>query len=130
MREPDLQLDGWCLEDGEARQRAAPTSFEIPGRQDREQLQPGDYAKLIFRISLDDESEPVAIERIWVLVRERVPGGYLGILDNDPTSIAENDELWSGIELPFGPHHVIDIQPRDEESIRLASHEPRRRWPH
>jgi len=128
MREPDFDIDGWCLEDGEDYHRAAPTTFWIPSREARESLQPGDFAKLIFRISVDNPEEPVAVERMWVLLRERVPYGYLGILDNNPAAIAENDE-WSGIELPFGPHHVINIETRDENSIVLAAQEPKRRWP-
>ena len=129
MREPDLDVDGWCLEDGEAYHAAAPETFWIPDRSSRESLQPGDLAKLIFRILVDDEEEPVAVERMWVLVRERLSGGYLGVLDNDPDGIAENDEFWSGIELPFAPHHVIDISVRDEQTIALAKQRPKRLWP-
>ena len=66
---------------------------------------------------------------MWVLVRERLDGGYLGILDNDPDAIAENDEFWSGIELPFEPRHVIDILARNENTTALAEKEPKRRWP-
>lgn len=129
MRKPDLQTDGWCLENGEDYHAAAPNTFWIPERISRETLQPGDLAKLIFCINIDDPDEPVAIERMWVLVRERIGGlGYLGILDNDPSAVAENDEFWSGIELPFAPHHIIDIAPRDENTITLASQEPKRRW--
>ena len=129
MREPDIDIDGWCLADGENYHRAAPNSFWIPSLEARESLQPGDFAKLIFRISVDDPDEPVAVERMWVLVRERIPGGYLGILDNDPDAIAENEEFWSGIELPFGAHHVINIDERDENTVALAAQEPKRRWP-
>lgn len=128
MQEPDIERDGWCLDDGEERQREAPNKFWVPSADEREGLQPGDYAKLIFRISVDDGEAPVSVERMWVVVRERIPGGYLGTLDNDPDAIEENDELWSGIELPFSPRHVIDIQSRTEASIELAAQEPRRRW--
>ncbi|MGW8201938.1 hypothetical protein [Sphingomonas bisphenolicum] len=129
MREPDIRTDGWCLENGEAYHRAAPETFCIPERLSREALQPGDLVKLIFRISIDDPDEPEAVERMWVLVRERIKGGgYLGILDNDPYAVAENDEFWSGIELPFWPHHIIDIQQRDENTLSLACEEPKRRW--
>ena len=104
MREPDFELDGWCLDDGEEYQRASPDTFWIPDSHEREGLQPGDHAKLIFRISADDENEPVAVERMWVLVRERIDGGCLGVLNNDPYAVAQNDGLWSGVELPFfGP---------------------------
>ena len=54
--------------------------------------------------------------------------GYLGILDNDPCSVAENDDFWSGIELPFGPQHVINIDERDDKTIALAAQGPKKRW--
>ncbi|AJD41666.1 DUF2314 domain-containing protein [Rhizobium sp. SEMIA 4085] len=128
MREPDIDVDGWCLDDGEEYHRAAPDTFWIPDREAREALQPGDLAKLIFRISVDDPEAPVAVERMWVLVRERIPGGYFGILDNDPEAIDDNEEFWSGIELPFAARHVINIDGRDENTIALAAQEPKRRW--
>ncbi|WEZ83986.1 hypothetical protein P6U16_04440 [Rhizobium sp. 32-5/1] len=129
MRKPDFDIDGWCLEDGEEYHRAAPETFWIPDRETREGLQPGDFAKLIFRISIDDPHTPVAVERMWVLVRERVDGGYLGILDNDPDAIDENEEFWRGIELPFAACHVINIDVRDKNSIAVAAQAPKRKWP-
>ena len=128
MREPDFQTDGWCLEDGEAYHAKAPETFWIPERRRRESLQPGDLAKVIFRISVDKAPENVAIERMWVLVRERTSNGYLGMLDNEPNAIAENDEFWLGTELPFSANHVIDIEEKDAKTIALAKEEPRRRW--
>jgi hypothetical protein len=129
MREPDIELDGWCLDGGEAYHADAPSTFWIPARDHRESLQPGDFAKLIFRISVDNSEEPVAVERMWVVVRKRIPGGYLGVLDNEPDSIGENDEFWVGTELPFRPEHIINIEDRDAASISLATEEPRTRWP-
>ena len=78
MREPDFDLDGWCLEDGEALHREAPDTFWLPALERREALQPGDLVKLIFRISVDGDEEPVAVERMWVLVRGRVGEHYFG----------------------------------------------------
>lgn len=99
MREPDFDLDGWCLDDGEEYHAEAPGTFWIPAIEDRERLVPGELVKLIFRIAVDDAAEPVAVERMSVLVRERVGGIYFGILDNDPYAIAENDRLWRGVEI-------------------------------
>lgn len=128
MREPDFEIDGWCLEDGEAYHAEAPDTFWIPERHRRDGLEPGDLAKLIFRISVDKGDENVAVERMWVLVRERTADGYLGVLDNEPSAIAENDEFWLGSELPFSAKHVINIEERDANTIALASKEPRTRW--
>lgn len=128
MREPDFEIDGWCLEDGEARHAEAAGTFWIPERHKREGLQAGDLAKLIFRISVDNADENVAVERMWVLVRQRTVDGYLGVLDNEPYAIAENDEFWLGSELPFTAKHVISVEDRDANTIALASIEPRTHW--
>ena len=129
MREPKWEVDGWQLDNGEDCHAAAPKTFWIPGREDRESLRVGDYAKLIFRIALDSDDDPCSVERMWVLVRGRIGDTYLGILRNEPDAIEENDELWLGTELPFRPEHVIDIQPADKESVDLARQPPRRPWP-
>lgn len=126
MREPDFHNNGWCLDDGETRHAEAPDTFWIPDRRARESLQPGDLAKLMFRISVAHED--VAVESMWVVVRERTSSGYLGILDNDPYAIAENDEFWSGTELPFSAKHVINIEEQNSKSVALAREEPRWRW--
>ena len=129
MREPSWEIDGWELEDGEAYHAAAPNTFWIPERKHREGLYPGDYAKLIFRIAVDNEENPVSVERMWVIVRERTPWGYFGLLRNEPDAIQENDVLWLNTELPFRPEHIIDIDYPDEESVDLAKRPPRRAWP-
>jgi hypothetical protein len=129
MREPDFETDGWCLEDGEALHGGAPETFWIPELARRDALQPGDLAKLVFRISVDNEEEPEAVERMWVLVRGRVGEQYFGVLDNDPYAIEENDEFWSGIELPFTARHVIDIDPADDSTRAKAAESPKRAWP-
>jgi hypothetical protein len=128
MREPDFDIDGWCLEDGEAYHADAPDTFWIPERHRRESLEAGDLAKLVFRISVDNAEENVSVERMWVLVRERTAEGYLGVLDNEPDAIAENDDFWLGTELPFSAKHVINIEERDANTIALAAKEPRSRW--
>ena len=128
MKEPDFDIDGWCLEDGEALHREAPETFWLPDLARRDALQPGDLAKLVFRISVDNDDEPVAVERMWVLVRGRVGEHYFGVLDNDPCAIEENDELWSGIELPFTARHVIDIDPAAEATRAKAAEPPKRAW--
>ena len=129
MREPRLEVDGWCLEDGEALHREAPGTFHIPDPERRQSLRPGDLAKLFFRIAVDNDEEPVAVERMWVLVRGKVGPHYFGVLDNDPYSIEENEEFWNGTELPFGARHVIDIDPGDEGTRAKAAAPPKRAWP-
>ena len=129
MREPSWEIDGWHLDSGEEYHAESPETFWIPSPEARANMQRGDYAKLIFRIAVVSEEYPVSVERMWVVVRERVGPNYFGLLDNEPDAIDENDELWLGTELPFRAEHVIDIQPADQESIDFAAREPRRAWP-
>ena len=129
MRAPDIAIDGWCLDDAEARQAANPGRFEIPPPFVREGLWVGDFAQLIFRIAVDDDEDPEEFERMWVIVREvRDDGGYIGILDNEPGSIEENEDFWRGVDLPFEPRHVIDAKEGNDESARIAAAPPKRPW--
>ncbi|MBJ6120454.1 hypothetical protein [Sphingomonas mollis] len=128
MRMPDWSTDGWCLEDGEQRASAAPATFEIPSRELRQTLKPGDLAKLIFRIAVDDADGDDAVERMWVVVRERHPFGYVGVLDNQPSAIAKNDSLWSGTELPFEFRHIIAVDHATSESMNIVTSEPSIPW--
>jgi hypothetical protein len=67
-----ISSDGWTLDDGEQVHRESPTTFYLPPMETRESLQPGQFVKLIFRISLvdDDQSESVQVERMWVVVEK------------------------------------------------------------
>ena len=126
---PDLHRDGWSLDDAEVRQKENPQTFQIPDIRIRRALQPGDLAKLVFRIAVDDEVQE-AVERMWVVVSERLEAGvYIGLLDNQPSEIAENDVFWLGSELPFEARHVIDADMGDEKTRAWAAREPLSRWP-
>ena len=126
MREPDLEQDGWSLESGEDYHRAAPDTFQIPSLAAREGLQRGDYAKLIFRIARENDDH--AYERMWVIVTRRTATGYVGILNNEPSLIAENPDFWLGSELPFSAKHVIDALPADAESHAFIKGGPAITW--
>jgi len=121
MRIPDFFVDGWCLEDGEEYHRAAPETFPIPDLEVRHILQAGDFAKLVFRIAVADDTDKEAFERMWVIVRNRTATGYMGILDNEPSAIAENDVFWRGSEFPFEPRHIIAVSHANEASRSIAA---------
>lgn len=127
MRKPVFEIDGWCLDDGEQINREFPQTFLIPDLAGRKILQPGDYAKLIFRIAVEGD-DPVAVERMWVIVRELIPGGYMGMLDNEPDAISENSSFWCGVELPFEYRHIIAVEHATAESRALASLPPPIFW--
>ncbi|MBN8806683.1 MAG: hypothetical protein J0I47_00375 [Sphingomonas sp.] len=128
MREPALFDDGWALRSGEEAHAAAPETFWIPDFIARRSLRIGDFAKLIFEISVNNEEDPVSVERMWVVVSEISSDRYFGLLDNEPNAIAENDAFWVGTEIPFGPEHVINIEPGDDASVALAAQEPLKKW--
>jgi hypothetical protein len=119
MRPPDLLNDGWCLEDGEVLHQQAPKTFFIPDLALRKILRPGDFAKLIFSIAIEGEDAP-SVERMWAIIRQPTPGGYIGMLNNEPSSIPENDRLWLGTELPFDYRHIIAVERGSVESLALA----------
>lgn len=100
----------------------------IPPPDVRYGLRVGDFAKLIFRIAVDDEEYPEEVERMWVIVREVREDGYIGILDNEPVSVAQNEEFWRGIDLPFEARHVIDAREGNEESVGAAAAPSKRPW--
>jgi len=120
MRAPDPERDGWCLEDGEQYHRDAPNTFLIPELALRKILRPGDFAKLIFKIAVEGD-EGAIFERMWVIIRERAPEGYIGMLDNEPDGIPENDRLWLGTELPFAYRHIIAVEHGKAQSRAEAS---------
>jgi hypothetical protein len=103
-----LETDGWELECGETVHLEAPDTFALPAQAERDDLQPGQLVKLMFRISLrDDNGNPSSpVERMWVKVTGRVDRLYRGELDNDPHC---TDEIQSGMEVHFEARHVIQI---------------------
>jgi hypothetical protein len=112
-----IEQDGWQLESGEARHAEAPETFWIPAREARDSLDVGAGVKLLFDIAVEDDSgSQRGVERMWVIVKRRLPGVYIGVLDSVPASIEhDSDFLARGSEVVFGPEHVIDISqpPRD-----------------
>lgn len=93
----------FTLDNGEDLHRESPETFWIPSRVERENLLPSELVKLIFRISTGTETH---VERMWVIVKSRNAGGYVGTLDNDPYCTTE---LRCGHEVGFGPEHIIQI---------------------
>jgi uncharacterized protein YegJ (DUF2314 family) len=91
------------LGDGEALNREHPDTFQIPTRDERERLKPGDLVKLLFEVVNPEQGKPIA-ERMWVQVTDLAADGYVGSLDNDPRIIKT---LSPGSRIEFRPQHVI-----------------------
>ena len=103
MRNVSEEPAGYEIANAEDLNRENPRSFFIPSRGERESLQPGDYAKLLFEITERSAGLPSG-ERMWVGVTGRDEQGYLGELANDPAAITT--VKW-GDTVRFGPEHVI-----------------------
>lgn len=126
MRLASIVLDGWELEDGEAYHAAAPTTFQIPDVARRQNLRRADFAKLMFNLAF---AEPPTVERMWVVVTANLGDGrYLGILDNEPRTVRENDHLWVEDEVAFEARHIVDLMAGDAASLATAERGPRKRW--
>lgn len=129
MRLPSLSRDHWQLVSGEARHAESPDTFEIPSSAERASLRPGLAVKLIFEI--EREAAGATVERMWVTVTQCNGDGYLGVLENQPRSIATDEDcyLGKGCEVPFLPMHVIaiGIPPAEYVAERLET-PPARRW--
>jgi uncharacterized protein YegJ (DUF2314 family) len=77
--------------------------FEIPPREDRDSLRPGDYVKVIFETALPGRPG----ERMWLLVDGRTADGdYVGTLTNRPVIVTGVEQ---GDSVEFGVENVIDI---------------------
>jgi hypothetical protein len=86
----------WQLADVEKRAASSKT-FVIPSREEREDLWPGDQAKVVF--------EGIG-ERLWVRVMDVLDGCvYLGSIVSSPLY----SDCRMGERLVFGPEHVADI---------------------
>ena len=113
---PTIEKNGWALVSAEERAEAAPATFIIPSRAVRESLSSGDAAKLLFDIETREGGRVIdrGVDRMWVIIKAKAEGSYIGILDNDPGT-AENLTLHEGDQVVFGPEHVADIgrPPRD-----------------
>ena len=127
MRFPSVERDGWCLVDAEERHSQYPDTFWIPSHEARRGLDPGCGVKLMFYIESPDGG---GVERMWVVVTERLGNGdaYLGVLDNTPLAEEAHGKLGAGYEIPFEPRHVIDIDGPNDATMAIAKTEPARRW--
>ncbi len=134
MRLASFKLDFWQLRSAEASHRENPESFQIPPRKQRQNLQRGQAARLIFDIEGEEEDGSVSVqgERMWVIVAEKIGDIYIGILDNQPACLEQADNIYLrfGAEVPFQSRHVTDIgQPPAEYVEWQLSQPPERVWP-
>lgn len=108
---------GWTLLSAEAR-RASHPDFVLPSLDERMSVGVGQAVKLLFDIETREDGQVVdrGVDRMWVIVRRRAGGRYVGVLDSDPGR-AENLLLRPGDEVEFGPEHITDIDSPPREYV-------------
>lgn len=128
MRMATFADDYWQLRSGEELHRQQPDTFWIPPLADRQSLQRGQAARLIFDIEGEEEDGSVGVqgERMWVIVSERVGDTYIGILDSQPASLDPADGVYLrfGAEVPFRAENVIDIAQPPAEYVEWQLRQP------
>ncbi len=133
MRLASFERDSWQLRSGEESHRLHPETFWIPPLEQRQRLQRGQAARLIFEIEgEEDGTVTVQGERMWVIVAEKIGDTYIGILDNQPACLDRSDSFYLtfGAEVPFRAEHVIDIlQPPEKYVEWQLGQPPDRIWP-
>ena len=108
-----IKNDFWELRSGEKCHAENPDTFWIPKLAERESLNKGVAAKLIFDIESEDEQGNVVVngERMYVIVSEVYDDYYIGLLDAIPATIEPADDVYLdlGAEIVFKAEHIIDI---------------------
>jgi hypothetical protein len=114
-----IERDAWQLQSGEARHAESPETFWIPPRHERESLRVGAGVKLLFEIEAEGEQGcERGVERMWVIIKRRLAGLYVGVLDSQPATVKPDPRfLTRGSEVVFGPEHIIDISEPSREYI-------------
>lgn len=97
------------LESAEERHNTKPDTLWIPHEYFRERLQPGDHARVIFKVAT--HCGGIGGERIWLTVTRRVGDLFIGVLVRNPSSAP----------VQFRIEHVIDIEWQRTWSRRRAS---------
>jgi hypothetical protein len=124
---PSLEDHGFVLGNGEEYHARAPSTFYIPPREERENVQPGELVKLMFKY---EDGMDAPGERMWVVVTERTDEGYYGILANTPALVELDENYRWGIEVPFKPEHIINLEDADDETREWMKNGPTKPWPH
>jgi len=84
-----------------------------PLAEERDNLEPGTYVKLLFRFAAEDaERQDNETERMWVLITDRDDEYYVGTLANDPhyDRVLKCDDI-----VHFHPLHIMEILAAEEE---------------
>ena len=101
-----FEKDHYVLDECEERHEESPDNFYLPELSKRQNLEVGDLVKLIFRMEEKSEPKSLVVERMWVIVKDKIEEYFIGELDNDPYG---NVFLSSKDQVVFQAKHVIQI---------------------
>ena len=110
---PNLDEDGWELENAEEMNSQHPETFSIPSLEERTSLQAGARVKLGFLFLTEQAGEElIQCERMWCMIGEVSNGRYVGVLESNPVS---SPALQAGDQIRFGPEHVATVLIRRDD---------------
>jgi hypothetical protein len=107
---PGRVYDRWHLESGVKRNREHPETFQIPGEEEKQAIEPGVFVKLMFDTT-NIWGRRNWGERMWVKVIAIKKRHIVGELSNQPIGIPR---LVPGDQMKFRRHHIIDIDWKPE----------------
>lgn len=105
----------WYLENIKELSKEAPYTFYEPSPEVLNQLQLGDYVKLIF-IQEEIKEDEFGGERMWVRITKMENGQFTGELDNEPHYIS----IKLGDTVLFNTHHICDTEYDDPTASKSA----------
>jgi hypothetical protein len=111
-----MTAPSWTIDDAEELAALYPDTFLIAPLETRAGLEPGEYAKLIFRFPSAEHEYGEAVERMWLVVFANDNGRYRGRLANTPASKPDDDGFDYGAWVEFEARHIINWEYASEES--------------
>ncbi|MCR5871463.1 MULTISPECIES: hypothetical protein [unclassified Sphingomonas] len=106
----------WTLDDAEELAELYPDTFHIAPKETRVRLEPGEYAKAIFRFPSAEIEGGEAVERMWLIIHSNDRGKYRGRLANTPASRPDDARLDHGAWIDFEARHIINWEYASEDS--------------
>jgi hypothetical protein len=101
---PNLEEDGWELDNAAIKHLRHPETFMIPLHDDVRGLKVGDVAKLLFLFM--GQNDPIDCERMWVTITQIENSDYRGRLESEPVRLRK---LKLGMEIQFRQEHIASI---------------------
>ena len=116
-----MKRHSWHLENAFEIQKESPYTFYLPPQTSIDKLEKGDLVKLIFKFYSDAPKAPNA-ERMWVIIKEKNKGKFIGELNNQPFFI---NDIKVGDIIEFENKHIIQIYDNIDHDNIVEKFRPR-----